>query len=357
MPRKAPAPPPTPSPEPRAPAPEFEGRVHPQRSSVVDPEVKKPLEVSAASTRADEIWNQVYGNNQESPAGDQVSPETPSPSQEEESSAGDTQEAQTEEHFEEQPQQEQWEHRYNSMRGRYEQMAEQNRELMNRMSWFERQMQAQRQAAPAPAPAASPLQRERPQLVTKEETDEYGADFLDLIGRRAREDITPEIATLKNELKALRQQVGHVGTHIAMDARGRMEAELDQSMPEWRDINMEQDFLDWLSLPDAYSGANRHQLLKQAFEQNQTPRVAAFFQGFLREATASRPAEVSVGACRAEPSSPAAAERPCTVGGTRTREIRCSARGALGGKTFHQPRRHLPLLQRRPRGEIRPAPG
>jgi len=43
-------------------------------------------------------------------------------------------------------------------------------------------------------------------------------------------------------------------------------------------------------LPDTYSGVIRHNLLKAAWERNDTPRAAAFFQGFLAEEAAIDPA-------------------------------------------------------------------
>ena len=48
--------------------------------------------------------------------------------------------------------------------------------------------------------------------------------------------------------------------------------------------------MQWLALPDTYSGAIRHNLLKAAWERNDTPRAAAFFQGFLAEEAAVDPA-------------------------------------------------------------------
>ena len=45
-----------------------------------------------------------------------------------------------------------------------------------------------------------------------------------------------------------------------------------------------------VTVADAYSGVIKHQLLKQAYEQNNTPRVLAFFKGFLANEAASDPA-------------------------------------------------------------------
>jgi hypothetical protein len=58
----------------------------------------------------------------------------------------------------------------------------------------------------------------------------------------------------------------------------------------WRQVNVAPDFHSWLQLPDPFSGAIRHSLLSAAYEQNNTPRVLAFFNGFLAQEAALAPA-------------------------------------------------------------------
>lgn len=326
-PAPAAAPPPAAAPSsPAAPAPQIETR-SPPPTGLVDPDVRRPAGVSAAASRADELWRQAYGgdNVETPPAAVQPMPSSDdreraaAPAQAPggtilDGSAGQPQ-IPAEQQFraggevEQPPPQvppEEWEHRYHSMRGRHDQAVEANRQLQSRIGWLENQMRLlqQPQQPQRLAPEQTFQRQPAKPLVSKEEQDEFGADFLDLVGRQARQSTSQDLARLEGELNQLRRQVGSVGTHIATNARATMEAELDNILPEWRDINMEQDFLDWLSLHDPYSGANRHQLLRQAFERNETPRVLAFFQGFLAEATAARPAETRPAPASAQPSQP-----------------------------------------------------
>jgi len=57
-------------------------------------------------------------------------------------------------------------------------------------------------------------------------------------------------------------------------------------------LNTNPDFLGWLGLPDPFSGAIRHEMLKAAYAQADAPRVLAFFNGFLAEGAAVAPASV-----------------------------------------------------------------
>lgn len=272
--------------------PKIETRSLPPQG-LADPDVRKPEGVTRSASLADELWRATYQGTPAAPA-DPPDPVTPPSDNPDADAAGDPEPEPTDQRepsptsdpVDEGQTPDPWEHRYNSMRGRYDQAAEMNRQLMQRIQALEHQ-----QRISPPAPQQPPQPQSRQPLITPEERDEYGAEFLDVVRRQAREEYFPVVERLQGEIKQLRGLIGNTATHVAMNARQQMEADLDIQLPTWRDINMTQDFIDWLSLPEPYSGVIRHDLLRQAFEQNQTPRVAAFFQGFLNEVTALRPAE------------------------------------------------------------------
>jgi hypothetical protein len=101
----------------------------------------------------------------------------------------------------------------------------------------------------------------------------------------------PEVASLKAKIDELDGKLSNVSSTVVQDAQSRMLSDLDRQLPEWRQLNTDPDFVNWLQLEDSYSGVMRHILLKQAYERNQTPRVLAFFKGFLAEEAALDPAD------------------------------------------------------------------
>ena len=167
-------------------------------------------------------------------------------------------------------------HRYLSMKGRYEQatqtmgqMQEQLRELGNTV-----QQLTERQPAP---------QQQRPQpvrLLTPEDEHTYGPDLIDMTRRAAREALAPELTEIQRRQEELARNEQRLKNQHTLDA-------LDAQLPGWRDINVSPEFLDWLRLPDVYSGGVRGNLLKQAFQAASVPRVLAFFKGYLAEAQAT----------------------------------------------------------------------
>jgi hypothetical protein len=80
-----------------------------------------------------------------------------------------------------------------------------------------------------------------------------------------------------------------VGGTVQQSLKDRMDSTFDQEVPQWRQLNETPSFLEWLQLTDPYSGTIRINLLRDAYGQCNTPRVAAFFKGFLAEEAATAP--------------------------------------------------------------------
>jgi len=179
-----------------------------------------------------------------------------------------------------------WQHRFNSMKGRFESSQNSVRTMSDQLGTMATQIAALQAGQVAPVPhELTPAS-----LLTAEETNEYGAEFLTVVGKKALEQLSPEVAAIKKEMAKLQAKLEGTAAEQAGNARRNMEVSLDASCPTWREINFSQDFHDWLKLQDPFTGAIRHQLLTAAYGQNQTPQVLAFFNGFLAQEAALAPA-------------------------------------------------------------------
>ena len=181
-----------------------------------------------------------------------------------------------------------WEHRYKSMKGRFDRSQDQIRSLSEQIQSLQNVMATMQATSAAPTAGEAEAAIER--LITPEEENDYGSEFLKVVGKKAREELLPMIKQYEAKIAQLEGQLQGVGGRIAHDARQQMLGSLDEKIPNWREINRDETFLQWLQLPDTYSGAIRHELLKAAYERNDAPRVAAFFTGFLAEEAAVAPA-------------------------------------------------------------------
>jgi hypothetical protein len=132
---------------------------------------------------------------------------------------------------------------------------------------------------------------EEPQtrFVSQQEEDEYGTELLSVVAKKAQEIMAPLLSKQEKEIASLKAQLSGFGASVAMNAHEQMKNDLTANIPNWRDVNGDPKFIDWLALPDPYSGAIRHDMLKAAWDASDTFRVNAFFKGFLSEEAAVVP--------------------------------------------------------------------
>ncbi len=190
-----------------------------------------------------------------------------------------------------------WEQRYRSAEGRRVKLEQQLAGAVDRMGALEQMLQDMKNAPPPAAPVT------HSKLITSEEEEQFGTEMLDVMGRRAREIVSPEVAELKATVARLEGMLNGTVRQTKLTAQQAMHAKLTEAVPNWQDINQLDAFKAWLALPDQYSGATRHSMLLSAYAENDTPRVLAFFRGFISELAATTPADELVPA-------PAATQQP-----------------------------------------------
>ena len=190
---------------------------------------------------------------------------------------------------------ESWQSRYNSMKGRFDRQGDQIKNLTDQIQAQQRVID---QLSMQPRPQAQ-VASEVKRLLTEDEVNEFGPEFLDVVGRRAEEIFMPRAQAYEHKIAQLEQQVAGVGGYVQRNARQDMMEDLDQRVPGWRDVNLSEGFKAWLALPDPFTGAIRHEQLKAAWGRNATPQAEAFFKGFLAEEAATNPARGRLAPARA----------------------------------------------------------
>lgn len=252
-----------------------------------DPNLVLPPSVRAAAARAEELHRTMLGQTGEQQVTTEGNPDTNAAAL-----ANDNQPAPAEPVVEQKPapteDDQSWEHKYKSLHGRYVRSQEQMRSLTETVQNLQNVI-ATMKAAPAPAAPVADAEPER--LITPEEAADYGDDFLKVVGKKAREEFAPIAKAYQAEIDALKKRLEGFTGYVQQDASAKMMANLDKELPNWREMNTNQEFLDWLSLPDPYSGAIRHDMLNAAYAQGSASRVLAFFKGFLAEEAAVAPAK------------------------------------------------------------------
>ena len=180
-----------------------------------------------------------------------------------------------------------WERDFAAMKGRYERAEAEAKNLKDRLDGMEALLAKVQTTAPAPRPAP---EQTFSKLVTPQEESDYGKEFLDVVGKRAKEELLPELAELKSTVEHLKGGMATVGTTIAKSAEERVYDALDGEVgTDWEQLNYDPGFKEWLQQSDPYAGRKRHDMLTEAFGRHDAQRVVKFFKGYLTEAAAVDP--------------------------------------------------------------------
>ena len=204
-----------------------------------------------------------------------------------------------------------WEHKFNSMKGRFDAEAARVRQQTQQISELQRLLAMTTPPAAPPQPqfqqhnsAPNPDTRfgggqpyVAPQLITEQEQQEYGKDVLDVMGRRTMEIVGPDIQRLMQAVSGLiadnaqlKAQLGGIRNVATQDASGRFYDILDKEIPDWEVTNQDPEFVRWLGVVDPYSGRVRKDLLDEAHRQNEASRVLKIIKGYRAEQAAVNPA-------------------------------------------------------------------
>ncbi len=199
-------------------------------------------------------------------------------------------------------QDETFEQKYRTLQGMYNadvpRLNAQNQELAYRVQQME-QLIATMQAAPAPEPEPAP----KP-ILTEEELEEYGEsiDIMRKVSQEVAASYEKRIAELTNTVQQLQGSVVPRVEQIAMQHAQTVEqtfwSDLQNAVPNWRDINGEQGFQSWLLEIDPLSGLSRQTYLDDAQRNMDAARVAGFFTSWQQvngapQAQPDRPARTS----------------------------------------------------------------
>jgi len=173
-----------------------------------------------------------------------------------------------------------WERRFHSIQGRYNGLRTEMQQMSEQLQRLQNENAIMRQGVPS---TRNPSTGQP--LLTSQEVEDYGPEFIDVVRRAAREEAAP----LHAEIANLRGQLGMVQQETSNAFLTRMDATISGLVPQWQQINRDQQFIEWVSLPETYSGVIRQQLMQEAWNSGDAHRVAAFFRAFLAEVAAVDP--------------------------------------------------------------------
>ena len=113
--------------------------------------------------------------------------------------------------------------------------------------------------------------------LTQDDVTNFGHEIIDLIQRGSRQAMAPVLDRLEERDEQLREGLQRA-TKTAIDHA------LDTAVPNWREVNRDPRWFDWLNSPEPYSGYRRQDLLNDATAKGDAGRVIVIFKGFIAAA-------------------------------------------------------------------------
>jgi hypothetical protein len=152
------------------------------------------------------------------------------------------------------------------------------------------------------APAAgqdAPRGQTHGNLITDQDRETYGDDMIDLASRVAKAAVAPELEALRSENEALKK------SQISNDQKA-LRVQLSRDVPNWRAIQSDPRWVQYLNLRNVYTNEVRGKMLKAAWDAADASRTIAIFQDFIKEVQATGGQLPS--ATRTQPAQPAPRE-------------------------------------------------
>jgi hypothetical protein len=168
-------------------------------------------------------------------------------------------------------------HKYDVLQGKYNaEMGRMNKMLSDAMLEKER-LAAQSVTPPAAAPFSDDVMI-------------GGDEDIEFLRSQYPDAYRGIEALVKKTSSELLKPVADNMAKTAADIRTeRYLKDLDDRLPDWRKINDDPIFVDWLNRPDRYTGATKFQLIRDAFSKGDSTRTLAFFEDFLSDVNRAAP--------------------------------------------------------------------
>ena len=175
-----------------------------------------------------------------------------------------------------------WQQKYKTLQGMYnaevpqlKQMVQDQGAKINQFEQLIATINQQKQQPQAPQQPAS--------LLSEKDVEEYG-ESIDIMRKVTKEEtgnLLGEVASLKQQIAQMTQntvpQVQQLASQVGNTQEQLFWSNLASRVPDWQQINEDQDFQTWLLETDPLTGQARQAYLEDAQSRYDVERVAAFF--------------------------------------------------------------------------------
>lgn len=181
-----------------------------------------------------------------------------------------------------------WEARYHTLQGKYNAevpaLQSQLQNAMHAMGNMGRELDTVKAQLNNVQRTPPPVEKR----VTDADVTTWGADMLDMVGRKAQEEAQRMLQPLLTENQQLKDVVAQLQGRTDQVAQSQQQSReqmfwtrMQEICPDWQRYNTDPGFLQWLGAYDPLIGGTRKQALDAAQQQLNADRAAAFFKAYV----------------------------------------------------------------------------
>jgi hypothetical protein len=177
--------------------------------------------------------------------------------------------------------------RWRSLQGSYNAQVRANREMQQRLQNMEQLLASMSSQSAQPAKTTPQAESVVQRLVSEKDVEEYG-DSIDVMRKVTREElheVASRIARIEAALQQMQSQVvpqvQAVAKRQAVTAEQQFWTDLTGAVANWREINGNAAFQEWLLQADPLTGITRQTYLEDAQGALDANRVANIFRTWL----------------------------------------------------------------------------
>lgn len=160
--------------------------------------------------------------------------------------------------------------RYRTLAGMIDKRNEENDSLRALVMQLTQSVEQLKQAPVQQANIAKP--------VSSADREAFGDDLVDMTFRASQETVTAEVAKLKEKFDAdldrIQRQMNTVAEATVQTAVDKFEGKLSDLVPDWRAINVDDGFINWLN------EFGMMEVLNSAYSNMDLARTATYFNGY-----------------------------------------------------------------------------
>lgn len=185
------------------------------------------------------------------------------------------------------------EQKHRTLQGMYRTQKLHTDRLQKMVGELQRTVESLSQSVTASAPAPSSEQPEPGQEELSYSDSDLGPEMSNYVRRMVRAEVEQRMRSLNQRVDEIGQQQGQTTASAAATRQSVFLSQLGARVPDWQEINVQEDFNDWLDVADPIYRTTRREALNSAAAEFDMDAVVEVFEAYKAETAPRAPVQAA----------------------------------------------------------------